>query len=91
MSISSVNSLTINPETGERITERVKVNETGHYAIRQTSDISDMRMYSGNFSTRQEAENALNDEERAMLGGRVNIVFFKTKSTETIITTETVV
>lgn len=89
--MTNITSVSVNPDTKERITERINRRVTGAYSILQTSEISDMRAYSGNYATKEEAERALTDADRAMLGGLVNIVYRETQITETIITTETIV
>lgn len=63
----------------------------GHYTIRQTSATSESVMRSGLFSSKEEAEADLSEQERAMLGGLVNIVYVMDKTVTVKTTTETIV
>lgn len=54
---------------------RVETKTTSYYSIRQTTlYLTQEFLYSGHFSSKEEAEEALSPAERGMYGGLVTIV-----------------
>lgn len=84
--------VTITVLTSPNLTQERVEREEGdfYFEIVQTSDISDAVMRSGHFATKEAAEAALSDKERALLGELVNIMFVQSVRVTTTTTNWTV-